>query len=271
MGDRDPSDKRHAETPPAGGEQPSEFARRQPWQGGARLEPLANLAHELRTPLQVMLGYVDILREEWAGELSPEPREILERLRINAHELTHTLGNLMELATAQAGGEAVVEENIDITDLVDDLTCILEAANQRKGLALDFDLGEAPRSIRCDRRLLRSILVNLALNAIKFTPSGSVTVAVRRREAGSGEQWVEFEVRDSGPGIAPELLERAFQPLAQLSSSSTRRHRGLGLGLALVRRHVQSLGATLEVSSSPGNGSSFVVRIPIKGAGVAAA
>ena len=271
MGERDPSDTRHVETHPAGGEERSEVARRQPWQGGIRLEPLANLAHELRTPLQVMLGYVDILREEWAGELSPEPLEILERLRINAHELTHTLGNLMELATAQAGGEAVLEEEIDVADLVDDLTCVLEAANRRKGLALDFELEEAPKSILSDRRLLRSILVNLALNAIKFTAAGSVIVAVRRRQAGSGEEWVEFEVRDSGPGIAPELLDRAFQPFAQLSNSSTRRHRGLGLGLALVRRHVQSLGATLEVSSSPGNGSSFVVRIPIKGAGVAAA
>lgn len=271
MADRDPSDERHAEAPPSVGEERSEFARRQPWQGGVRLEPLANLAHELRTPLQVMLGYVDILREEWAGELSPEPREILERLRINAYELTHTLGNLMELATVQAGGDAVVDEEIEIADLVDDLTCILEPANQRKGLALDFELEEAPRSVLCDRRLLRSILVNLALNAIKFTPSGSVTIAVRRREAGSGEEWIEFEVRDTGPGIAPDQLDRAFQPFAQLSSSSIRRHRGLGLGLALVRRHVQSLGATLEVSSSPGNGSSFVVRIPIKGAGVAAA
>ena len=147
MGDRDQSDTRQVETHPAGSEQRSEFARRQPWLSGVRLEPLANLAHELRTPLQVMLGYVDILREEWAGELSPEPREILERLRINTYELTHTLGNLMELATAQAGGEAVVEEAIDVADLVDDLTCVLEPANQRKGLALDFELGEAPKSI----------------------------------------------------------------------------------------------------------------------------
>lgn len=271
MEERDPSDKRTAGTHPAGGEQRSEFARRQPWQGGVRLEPLANLAHELRTPLQVMLGYVDILREEWAGGLSPEPREILERLRINAHELAHTLGNLMELATAQAGGAAVVEEEIEIADLVDDLTCVLEPANRRKGLALDFELEGAPRSVLCDRRLLRSILVNLALNAIKFTPAGSVTIAVRRCHAGSGEEWAEFEVRDTGPGIAPDQLDRAFQPFAQLSSSRTRHHRGLGLGLALVRSHVESLGATLEVSSSPGNGSSFVVRIPIKGAGVAAA
>lgn len=243
----------------------------QPWMGGVRLEPLANLAHELRTPLQVMLGYVDILRDEWAREFSSEPREILERIHLNAQELTHTLGNLLELATAQAGGEAVLEEEIAVSDLVDDLTYVLETANQRKGLTLEFDLDKAPSVIRCDRRLLRSILINLALNAIKFTPSGSVSIAVRRCQR-NGRDCIEFEVRDTGPGIAADQIESAFAPFSQLSNSSTRKNRGLGLGLSLVRHHVESLGATLEVNSDPGIGSRFVVRTFAKqGVGTAAA
>ena len=243
----------------------------QPWMGGVRLEPLANLAHELRTPLQVMLGYVDILRDEWAREFSSEPRAILERIHLNAQELTHTLGNLLDLAMAQAGGEAMVEEDIAVNDLVDDLTYVLETANQRKGLALDFELEKAPAVIHCDRRLLRSILINLALNAVKFTSSGSVSIAVRRCQR-NGNDCIEFEVRDTGPGIAAGQIESAFQPFSQLSNSSTRKNRGLGLGLALVRHHVESLGASLEVTSDPGSGSSFAVRIfAKKGAGTAAA
>ena len=76
-----------------------------PWRGGVRLESLANLAHELRTPLQVMLGYVDILRDEWASELPLEPREILERIHLSAQELAHTVRNLLELAAVQVGGK----------------------------------------------------------------------------------------------------------------------------------------------------------------------
>ena len=243
----------------------------QPWMGGVRLEPLANLAHELRTPLQVMLGYVDILRDEWAREFSSEPREILERIHLNAQELTHTLGNLMDLAMAQAGGEAMVEEDIAVNDLVEDLTYVLETANKRKGLKLDFELEKAPQFVQSDRRLLRSILTNLALNAVKFTASGSVAIAVRRCLR-NGNECIEFEVRDTGPGIAPDQMKSAFEPFSQLSTSSTRKNRGLGLGLALVQHHVESLGASLEVISDPGSGSSFVVRIfPKKSAGTAAA
>jgi signal transduction histidine kinase len=238
--------------------------------GGVRLEPLANLAHELRTPLQVMLGYVDILRDEWGKEFSSEPREILERIHLNAQELTHTLGNLLDLAMAQAGGEAMIEEDIAVNDLVDDLTYILETANRNKGLTLDFKLEKAPAVIHCDRRLLRSILVNLALNAVKFTASGSVSIAVRRSQR-NGNDFIEFEVRDTGPGIAADQMASAFKPFSQLSNSSTRKYRGLGLGLALVRHHVESLGASLEVNSDPG-GSSFIVRISAKkSAGTAAA
>lgn len=241
------------------------------WNGGVRLEPLANLAHELRTPLQVMLGYVDILRDEWAREFSSEPREILERIHLNAQELACTLGNLLELATAQAGGEAMVKEDIAVSDLVDDLTCVLETANKRKGLTLDFELDKAPRVIRSDRRLLRSILTNLALNAVKFTASGSVSIAVRRGYRNASE-CIEFEVRDTGPGIAPDQMNAAFAPFSQLSNTSSRKDRGLGLGLALVRHHIETLGASLELISDKGTGSSFIVRIfASNGAGTAAA
>jgi signal transduction histidine kinase len=93
-----------------------------------------------------------------------------------------------------------------------------------------------------------------------------------RRCQRNGNDCIEFEVRDTGPGIAADQIESAFQPFSQLSSSSTRKNRGLGLGLALVQHHVDSLGASLEVNSDPGSGSSFVVRIfPKKGAGTAAA
>lgn len=244
--------------PPA----PGGAAGAPPWAGGRRLEALANLAHELRTPLQVLFGYLDILREEWAGHAAPEPRRILGRMQCSAYELAHTVENLLEFAAAEAGGLALVEEDFSLADLIGEIRPILEAANASRGLRLVFDLRRSGLRIRSARRLIRSILLNLALNAIKFTAAGSVVVAARGGESDGHSSWVEFAVRDSGTGIDPALMNRAFEPFVQLSGSSTRHSRGLGLGLALVRRNVEALGGTLEVDSREGGGSSFVLRIP---------
>src|SRR5208282_1312358 len=154
-------------------------------------------------------------------------------------------------------------------------------------LALQFDLGDAPAVVQTRRRSLRLILQNLIFNAIKFTGAGSVAVTVRRCRAhaaalegvdlrvmdldGDGpngvepqvqHDGVEIEVRDSGPGISPAQIESAYEPLVQLSRSSIRRHRGMGLGLAVVRRNVAALGGVMEAHSTPGVGSTFVVRLP---------
>jgi len=128
-----------------------------------------------------------------------------------------------------------------------------------------FDLENAPGSIRSSRRALRLILSNLVLNAIKFTERGNVTVriaAADRANRPPAEHEVDIEVSDTGIGINPALMEEASRPLAQLSHTNTRKFRGLGLGLTVVRRNVRALGATLEVKSAPGQGSRFLLRIP---------
>ncbi|MGH8011472.1 MAG: ATP-binding protein, partial [Candidatus Binataceae bacterium] len=109
----------------------------------------------------------------------------------------------------------------------------------------------------------RSTLLNLTLNAIKFTDSGGVTVAIRGI-GDCGSTAVEFEVSDTGPGMSPALLARAIEPFTQLSASSVRRYRGLGLGLALVRRHVEELGGSFELRSTSARGSDLVVTIPTR-------
>ncbi len=227
------------------------------------MEALANLAHELRTPLQVMLGYLDILREEWAERFGNEPRQILDRMNASAHQLAQTVENIMEFALAEAGADARVEEEVAIRELIAELTPTFEAANERKGLVLKFELEDAPARVTSQRRPLRLILQNLVLNAIKFTAVGSVSVAVRRWRSGAApSEGVEIEVRDTGPGISPAQMELACQPFTQLSRSSIRRYRGVGLGLAVVRRNISALGGVLEAHSTTGVGSTFVVRIP---------
>jgi signal transduction histidine kinase len=231
------------------------------WSQGIKFEVLANLAHELRTPIQVLIGFIDILRDDWAAELPAQPLEILERMNANIHDLAQTVDNMMDLVLADANAGPLVNEDIMPSSLMADITPILEAANQRKQLELHFEMDDAPATIHAPRRALRSILLNLALNAIKFTESGIVTVALRRCR--SKNEALEIEITDTGPGIDPAMLERASRPFAQLSNSSARRYRGLGLGLAVVQRNIRALGGRLELRpAAPGNGSDFIVEIP---------
>jgi two-component system, sensor histidine kinase len=234
----------------------------QRWTDGVRAEVLSNLAHELRSPLQVLLGYLDILRDEWAEKFDSEPRAMLERMNSNLHDLAHTVDNIMEFVMSEAGAVGRVEEDVSIGTLVDDLTPSIEAAMSDKELALKIDTQDAPKTIHISRRPLRSILSNLVLNAVKFTESGTVSLRLSSSAASSGEPGLVVEVTDTGMGMSRALIKQAVQPFAQLSNSSTRKYRGLGLGLAVVHRNVSALGAKLEVTSAPGRGSRFVVRIP---------
>lgn len=241
------------------------FSQTSQWSDGVHFESLANLAHELRTPVQVLLGYLDILREDRSdpgiepGEYSAD-RMIIERMNANVHELAQTVENVLEYALAYAGAESAIEEEIELAEFFAELDDILQASNRNQNLTIRINLNDAPRAAITQRRPLRSIVLNLAINAIKFTTQGEVAIEV----GGSAEptQNLAIEVRDTGAGISSELLSSAFEPLVQLSSSSIRRHRGLGLGLAMVRHNVNALGGQLQVESVLGRGSCFKVRIP---------
>ena len=239
------------------------------WSAGVRLEAVANLAHELRTPVQVLVGYLDILREDFAAEISAQPRELLDRMNTNVHELAQTIENIMQFVLAEANAESTVDEEVTIRTLLADITPVLEAANYTKRLALNYDFSGAPDAMRIARRPLRSIMLNLALNAIKFTAAGSVSIAMRRaRAAGAVDagtvQMIEIEVSDTGPGLSPAQFERALKPFAQLSNTSARRYRGLGLGLAVVRRSVDLLGGRIALRSHSDHGSIFIVTLPLR-------
>ena len=227
-----------------------------------RLEALANLAHELRTPVQTLLGYIDILRDELNESLHISHKRILNRMNANAHELAQTVENVMDFALSDAGAHTAESEAIRIHDLLAEVIPGIEAANEAKGLDIRFDLDSAPASFRAQRRPIKAILLNLAINAIKFTDRGSITIAFRNaRSAGIGPA-LEMEIRDTGPGIKADLLAEAFERCSQLSNASDRRYRGMGLGLAVVQRNANRLGAKLVVRTNLGKGSSFRLLIP---------
>lgn len=232
------------------------------WSEGLTADALGNLAHELRTPLQVLLGFLDILRDEDSGPMDTRQRRIVERMNANACELGQTLENFVTYVQAKAGAEPLIDEDLTLASIFADIEPTVEAANASKRLAVEFDLQGAPQVIRAPRRALIAIIRNLVLNAVKFTMAGSVIVRLRQvRTRGAGEV-IEVTVRDTGPGLRPELFDRMSQPFAQLSQSSTRRYRGVGLGLAIVRHYVDQLEGALELRSAPGEGAQFIARFP---------
>ena len=263
MGDSPSSIDEHASLLPAAAETTPAAAMKS-WRQGLRLEAVANLAHELRTPVQVLLGYVDILRDDHGSEFSTDTRAVLERMNANVHDLAQTVDNLMHFVLSEVNAEAMTDEDVTPASLVAEITPVLEAANQQKQLKLELDFGSAPDLFCVPRRPLKAILLNLAVNAIKFTDSGSVSVALRRRHDGSTNNAIEVEVSDTGPGLSPGILNLAKEPFAQLSNTSARRFRGLGLGLAVVQRSVDALGGRIELRALADHGSNFLVTIPVR-------
>jgi len=235
------------------------------WAKGVRLESLANLAHELRTPLQVLLGYIDALRDDLASAPPARAHRMVERMNANANELAQIVENIMEFAPADVNAEYAGESEVALFELIDEVMPAIEAANQEKGLKIHLQIDNAPTMIRAYHRPLRLILANLAVNAVRFTVAGSVTIAVR--SVGS-EHYpeVEIEVSDTGPGFDTALAARMLEPFQQLSTTSERQFRGVGLGLTVVKRNVDALHGALEVTSQPGHGARFVARIPVRAA-----
>ena len=227
------------------------------------MEALANLAHELRSPVQAILGYLDILRDELSEALDDRHKQIIGRMNANAHDLAQTVENVMDFSVADALAEPPFEEEVCPQDLIEDLAPALQAANGSKGLKIKFDLERAPAMFRARRRPIKTILLNLAINAIKFTDRGSVTIAIRLVGSSQLGSAVELEVRDTGPGIDSAMVAQAFARCAQLSHSSIRTHRGMGLGLAVVQRNAEAIGAKIIVKSELPQGSSFLVIVPI--------
>lgn len=191
-------------------------------------------------------------------------KKIIERMNINAYDLAQTVENLLDFAVADAMAESSADEQIRPHELIVEIAPALEAANKSKGLDVRFDLDSAPVVFRGRRRPIKSILLNLALNAIKFTSHGTATISMRGVVSDALGRSLELKVSDTGPGIDAARLQQAFKRCTQLSTSSDRLHRGLGLGLAVVERNVNALGGTILVDSGADIGSTFTVTLPIR-------
>ena len=217
---------------------------------------LANMSHEIRTPLNAVLGFARIGRRDSGDDAS---RGSFERILVSGEHLLGVINDILDYSKIEAGRLAVENKPFTIGETVGRVLEMVEGDARAKGLEVKSDLtGEPERWVAGDPMRVGQILINLLGNAIKFTAEGRVGLKVSRE----GENTC-FQVRDSGIGMTAEQLSRLFRPFEQADSSTSREYGGTGLGLAISERLARLMGGSLEVESTPGEGSLFTLRLPL--------
>jgi PAS domain S-box-containing protein len=228
---------------------------------------LANVSHEVRTPLTMVIGATEMLLET---DLNPSQGLLTDMVNRNSQRLLRLVNDILDFSRLEAGKVSLLPAPFRLADVVEDL---LEWAQPRAaalGLRLDISLDAAlPTSVHGDALRVSQVLSNLVDNALKFTESGSVDIIVSPMTPttpdpeGDPVRWVEFAVCDTGVGISPEHLESLFDSFTQADPTATRRHEGVGLGLAICRDLVDLMGGDLDAVSTPGAGSTFTAVLPL--------
>jgi len=223
-------------------------------------EFLANMSHELRTPLNAILGFGELLYDGVVPTDSPQHREFLGDIVKSGRHLLQLINDVLDLAKVEAGKVEFRPEPVDLQQVVGEVIAILRAIALAKNIRVDATVDAALKEgIFLDPGRLKQILYNYISNALKFTPAGGA-VTVRARPV--GETDFALEVEDTGPGIAPEDIDRLFVEFQQLDTGTAKQHGGTGLGLALTRRLAEAQGGSVGVRSVPGNGSVFHAILP---------
>lgn len=235
----------------------------------ARADFLAVMSHEMRTPLNGIIGMTGLLLDRPEDQASAEDRHALRVIRDSADHLLRQINDILDYSRLEAGGLTLDETAFDIRSVIAAAVELLAPEAQAKGLALvvDVDAG-VPRRAAGDPGRLRQILLNLVGNAVKFTSVGEVRISVRRAplpaEAGRGALRLAFVVADTGIGMNAEALTRIWGEFSQADNTISRRFGGTGLGLAICRRLVRQMGGEIGATSTPGVGTAFRFEIALR-------
>lgn len=222
---------------------------------------LTSISHELRTPINAIQGYSQLLTEEAYGGLADEQKTTIRRIQLNATQLNGMVNNLLDRAQLEQGKMNLRPAPFSPADLINNTHSALNILATSKGLALTSEVeSDVPPVIMGDVLRLQQILFNLTSNALKFTEKGSVHAHIFLPDE---DHWV-LEVTDTGIGIEPEVQAQVFAPFWQVDSSATRQYRGSGLGLAIVKQLSDLMGGVITLKSQPGQGSTFTIVFPLE-------
>ena len=226
----------------------------------AKSQFIANMSHELRTPLSAIIGYAELLEEEVEdlGTVGEPVAEDLGKIEASARHLLTLINGVLDLSKIEAGKMEVEVEEFDVFPLVEEVCGTVQSLMSKKRNTFRAELGPDLGSMRSDPVKLRQCLFNLLSNAAKFTEDGEVTLALERTGG-----CLVFRVADTGIGMTAEQQARLFQRFTQADVSTTRRFGGTGLGLALTKAFAEMLGGTVAVVSMEGQGTTFILTLPV--------
>jgi PAS domain S-box-containing protein len=222
---------------------------------------LANISHEFRTPLNAILGYTHMLLHGVTGGVTEPQRKSLSRIDSNSRHLLALINDILDITRIEAGRMPLNVTRFRVPDLVTEVMSELEPIIRRSNLTVTSKMKGTLPVVRTDRQKVKQIVLNLLSNALKFTPTGSVTIGAwldRKSET------IAIAVRDTGVGIPDESHNKIFEDFRQLDNSPTRGYGGTGLGLSICRRLAQMLGGSIELVSRFGEGSTFTLRLPVR-------
>jgi signal transduction histidine kinase len=227
-----------------------------------KTQVLANISHDLRTPLTAIITHAEILRDGILGDLTGRQRDSVNSIISGGRQLLEMVGEILTYARGAANQLAIVATEFPIAEVIGQVRALNESLVAKKGLTLLVDVAPGLPRVRADREKISHVLGNLLGNAIDFTPAGGRVWITARQVAGDGYPALQIEVGDSGIGIAPEHHDLVFREFAQVDASASRQHHGTGLGLTIARKLVELHEGRIWLESALGMGSRFFFTIP---------
>jgi signal transduction histidine kinase len=232
-------------------------------QDALKTQFLANISHDLRTPLTAVITHAEILRDGLLGELNERQLESVVGIISGGRQLLDMVGEILTYARGAANQLTVTASEFTVESVVEQVCAMSESLIARKEHLLSVEVEPNLPTLMADREKIAHVVANLLGNAIDFTPPGGrIWVHARRAEMPNGGEGVTIEAGDTGIGIAPEHHDLVFREFAQVDASASRSHPGTGLGLAIARKFVELHGGKIWVESLLGEGSRFFVTIP---------